>query len=75
MKVKITTFSLKGKANIWWEDLKNVKGIRKEEFSWKEVKEFFKNKYLSERYFDNKAKEFYELRFGQMKMMSTPPNS
>jgi len=27
MKEKITTSSLKGKAYIWWEDVKNVKGI------------------------------------------------
>jgi len=27
MKVRITTFSLKGKADIWWEDVKNVRGI------------------------------------------------
>jgi len=27
MKAKIATFSLKGKNSIWWEDVKNVKGI------------------------------------------------
>jgi len=31
MKAKIATFSLKGKTNIWWEDVKNVRGIREEE--------------------------------------------
>jgi len=27
MKATITTFSLKGKEYIWWEDMMNVKGI------------------------------------------------
>jgi len=27
MKAKIATFSLKGKAYIWWEDVKNIRGI------------------------------------------------
>lgn len=36
IKVKAATFSLKGKANIWWEFMKNVKGIKEKELSWKE---------------------------------------
>lgn len=66
MKVKVATFSLKGKANIWWEDLKNLKGIREEELSWKEFEEYFRNKYLSKICFNNKAKDLYELRLRQM---------
>lgn len=27
MKSRVATFCLKGKANIWWEDVKNVKCI------------------------------------------------
>lgn len=27
MKVRIATFSLKGNPNIWWEDVKNVRGL------------------------------------------------
>ena len=27
LKAKIATFSLKGKEDIWWEYVKNVKGI------------------------------------------------
>lgn len=33
MKVRITIFSLKGKANIWWEDVNNVRGIHEEELT------------------------------------------
>lgn len=30
MKTRIATFSLKGKADIWWEDVKNVRDIFEE---------------------------------------------
>ena len=30
MKAKITTFSIKGKTYILWEDVKNVRGIHNE---------------------------------------------
>jgi len=29
-KAKVAIFSLKVKANIWWEDVKNVRGIHEE---------------------------------------------
>lgn len=67
MKAKIFISSLKGKVDIWWEDVKHVRGIKTEELSWHEFKILFKNKYLLERYYDNKAKEFYELKMGSMK--------
>jgi hypothetical protein len=31
MKARVATFNLTGGASIWWEDLKNVKGITKKE--------------------------------------------
>ena len=34
MKARMATFNLNGKASIWWEDLKNVKGIHEEDLSW-----------------------------------------
>lgn len=66
MKAMITIFSLKGKENIWWEDVKCIKGIQTEEFSQHEFKRIFRKKYLLERYCDGKAKDFYELNMGSM---------
>jgi hypothetical protein len=57
---------LNGKASIWWEDLRNVKGIHEKELSWRKFEKYFKKKYLSERYYDEKTKEFYELKLGQL---------
>ena len=66
MKAQIATFNLNEKASIWWEDLKNVKGIHEEDISWKRFEKHFKKKYLSKKYLDRKTKEFYELKLGQL---------
>ena len=46
--------------------MKWVRDIKTEELSWHEFKRLFRRKYLSERYYDGKAKEFYELKMGSM---------
>jgi hypothetical protein len=66
MKARVATFNLNGKASIWWEYFKNVKGVREEDLSWKQFEKYFRKKYLSEKYFDKKTKEFYELKLGQL---------
>jgi hypothetical protein len=66
LKAQITIFNLNGKASIWWVDLRNVKGVHEKNMSWKQFEKYFKNKYLSEKYFDGKTKEFYELKLGQL---------
>jgi hypothetical protein len=57
---------LNGRASMWWEDLRNVKGIREKELSWGKFEKYFKNKYLSERYYDDKTKDFYDLKLGKL---------
>lgn len=34
MKVTVAKFILKGKADIWWEDVKNVRCIHDEDLTW-----------------------------------------
>ena len=46
--------------------MKNVRDIDEEYLTWSEFEWLFKKKYLSERYFDDKEKEFYELNMGSM---------
>jgi hypothetical protein len=43
-----------------------VKGIHEKDLPWKQFEKHFKKKYLLEKYFDGKTKEFYELRLGQL---------
>jgi hypothetical protein len=45
-----------------------MKGVREEDLSWKQFEKYFQKKCLSEIYFDEKAKEFYELKLGQLTM-------
>ena len=66
MKDRVATFSLKGKADISWEDVKNLICIHEEDLNWSEFTWLFKNMYLSMRYFDDRPKEFYELKMGSM---------
>jgi hypothetical protein len=35
LKAQIAIFNLNVKASIWWEDLRNVKGVHEENLSWK----------------------------------------
>jgi hypothetical protein len=66
LKARVATFNLNGTVSIWWEDLKNVKGIHKEDLSWERFEKYFRKKYLSKKYFDEKTKEFYELKLGKL---------
>jgi len=66
LKAWITIFNMNGKASIWWEDLRNVKGVYEKDLSWKQFEKYFRKKYLSKKYFDEKTKEFYELKLGKL---------
>lgn len=66
MKAKIATFSLKGKADIWGEGVNNVKGIHEEYLTWHAFERLFKHNFLSNRYYYDKVKEFYELQMGSL---------
>ena len=49
-------------------NIKKVKNINECYVTWKIFEKYFKRKYLSEQYYEEKAKEFYELRLGTMTM-------
>jgi hypothetical protein len=68
MKVRMAIYNLKGKAIIWWQDLKLAKSLKEKQMEWYDFKKYFKKQYLSERYYERKTKEFYELRLRQMTM-------
>ena len=68
MKASVAIFNLTGRASIWWEHFKQVKKINERKIVWKQFQKYFKQKYLSDRYYDDKIKEFHELRLGQQTM-------
>jgi hypothetical protein len=40
-------YNLKGKASIWWQDMKLAKGLKEKRMEWSEFKKYFKKQYLS----------------------------
>src|SRR5713226_9788567 len=67
-------YNLFEKADIWWKDLKRVKGIKEKEVNWSTFKRYFKKKFLSEQYYEERAEEFYELKLGSMTMKDLNSN-
>jgi hypothetical protein len=63
---RIAMYQLKGKSSMWWDQFLQVRHIREKEVTWKEFKKYFKNKYLTKRYYDRKMKEFFKLKLGSM---------
>jgi hypothetical protein len=61
---RITIDQLKGKASMWWDQLVQVQHIVEKSLTWREFKKYFEKKYLTERYYDKKMKEFFELKLG-----------
>ena len=64
----MTIYNLTGKVDIWWQETKRVRGTKEKNINWSTFKKCFKKKFLSEQYYDERAKEFYDLRLGTMSM-------
>jgi hypothetical protein len=45
----ISIFNLNRGASIWWEDLKEVKGLKERELTWKKFEKYFRKSYVSEK--------------------------
>ena len=46
LKERMAFYNLTGKAYIWWQDLKRVKGIREKNINWSTFKKYFKNNFF-----------------------------
>jgi len=68
MQARLAIYNLNGKVARWWWDLKYTKKYELWEISWENFWRIFQEKYMSERFFDRKVKEFHELRMGSMTM-------
>ena len=49
-------YNLTGKATIWWQDPKRVKGFREKNINLSTFKKYFKKKFFSEQYYEEQAK-------------------
>jgi hypothetical protein len=53
MKVRMAIYNLKGKVNIWWQDLKLAKGLKERTDGVVRLsRNTFKKQYLSESYYE-----------------------
>ena len=54
---------------MWsWKDIKRVKNMKEKYLTSIFFKKYFKIKFLSEQYYEERAKELYELKLGSMSM-------
>ena len=58
LKAKLDICDLRGKTDIRWYDINKVKGIKECYVTCKTFKKNFKQKYISEQYYEEKPKEF-----------------
>ena len=46
LKARMAIYNLSRKADIWWQDLKRVKGIKEKNVNWSTFKRYFKKKFM-----------------------------
>ena len=69
MKSRLAIYKLNAKEARRWRDLKHTK--RDEvKIRWSNFRRIFQEKYMFEKFFDRKVKEFHELKMGSMTMDS-----
>ena len=61
-----STNHLQGKETMWWDPLKQAKNLDEKRISWRQLKGYFQEKYLSENYCERNMKEYFELKLGTM---------
>ena len=59
MKERVDIFNLNENESILWDHLRQVRKINERSILWKQIKKYFKKKYLSDMYYDGKIKEFH----------------
>ena len=68
LKARISTYNLTGKDDIWWQDIKRVNNLKEKYLTWRVFKKYFKRRFMSEQYYEDRSKEFYDLKLGSMSM-------
>ena len=68
LKERLAIFQLQGKVTLWWEEVKMVRGVREQNITWEKFQRYFKERYLTEHFYDEKAREFHDLCLGQQTM-------
>ena len=61
LKARMAIYNISGKADIWWHDLKRVKGIREKNVNLSTFKKYFKKKFMLEQYYEEREKNSMSL--------------
>ena len=61
-------YNLTRKTDIWWKDIERVKNIKEKYVTWRSFKKYFKRKIVYKQYYEERDKEFYDLKLGSMSM-------
>ena len=48
LKARLAIFQLQGKATLWWEEVKIVRGVNEQNITWDKFQKYFKERYLKE---------------------------
>lgn len=64
LKAQLAIFQLQGKATLWWEEVKMVRGVSEQNITWENFHKYFKEIYLTKCFYDEKAREFHDLALG-----------
>ena len=74
LKARMAIYNLTEKADIWWQDIKRVKNLKEKYLTLRVFKKYFKRRFLFEQYYEERAKEFYDLKLGSMSMKELSSN-
>jgi len=67
LKARLAIFQ-PGKAALWCEEVKILRGVSEQTIASEKFQRYFKERYLTECFYDEKAREFHDLRLGQQTM-------
>ena len=56
LKARMVIHNLTEKVDTWWQDIKRVKNIKEKYVTWRTFKKYFKIKFLSEQYYEERDK-------------------
>ena len=65
LKARMAIYNLSGKVDIWWKDLKRVKGIKEKNVNWSTFKRYFKRNFCLSNIMKREKKNFMSLNYDQ----------
>ena len=68
LRAWLAIFQLQGNATLCWEEVKIVWGVSEQSITWEKLQKCFKERYLTEWFYDKKAMEVQNLWLGQQIM-------